>query len=61
MTLKKEVDIDDFMVYQDTITAAMEKEPAFKGIARSVPDREARTLWVFVGWESKEVCFDPAG
>ena len=43
------------MAYQDTIAAVMEKEPAYKGTARSVPDREARTLWVFVGWESREV------
>lgn len=48
------------MAYQDTITEAMKKEPAFRGIARSVPDREARTLWVIVGWQSKEVRLKPA-
>ncbi|KAH9932632.1 uncharacterized protein B0H18DRAFT_952319 [Fomitopsis serialis] len=54
VTLKPDVDIDTFAVYQETLTDALNKEPAFRGVARSLADPEKRTVWVFVGWDSAE-------
>ncbi|TFY64169.1 hypothetical protein EVJ58_g2803 [Rhodofomes roseus] len=53
VTLKQEINPDEFTAYRASLTTILLQSPVFRGLARGVPEAD-RTTWTLLGWESIE-------